>query len=280
MDYLAIGHVTEDVWPDGRKTPGGTVMYASRAARRLAREVLVFTAAALSFDTANTFPDIRVQRLIAPATTEFENIYTPQGRVQVTRPCDVILQPADAFFLREAAIIHLAPVCNEVSPDFVDAVRRDAFVGVTPQGWLRRWDAQGRVTQDASNWTEAGKVLARANAVVTSIEDINGDWSVAHGWAAQTKLLVVTQSELGCTAFVNGQPIQVPAPQVVEVDPTGAGDVFAAALFVALQRGNEPAQACAFACCLAAHSVTRPQLEGLPTVEDIERCSTISMLES
>jgi len=280
MDYLAIGHVTEDVWPDGRKTPGGTVMYASRAARRLTREVLVFTAAALGFDTAGTFPDIRVQRLITSTTTKFENIYTPKGRVQVTRPCDVILQPADAFHLRETAIIHLAPVCNEVSPDFVDAVRRDAFMGVTPQGWLRRWDAQGHVTQSASNWTEAGKVLARADAVVTSIEDINGDWSVAHEWAAQTKLLVVTQSELGCTAFVNGQPTHVPAPQVVEVDPTGAGDIFAAALFVALQRGNEPAQACAFACCMASLSVTRPQLEGLPTAENIERCSTISTAES
>ena len=281
IDYLAVGHVTEDVWADGRatqrrKTPGGTVMYASRAARRLAQHVNVFTAAALTFDLPDTFPDIRVQRLIAPTTTEFENIYTPKGRVQVTRPCDVILQPSDAFFLREAAIVHLAPVCNEVSSDFVEAVRRDAFVGVTPQGWLRRWDAQGHVTQQAGNWTDAGKIFARANAVVTSIEDINGDWSVAHDWAAQARLLIVTQSELGCTAFINGQPTQVPAPHVTEVDPTGAGDIFAAALFIALQRGDEPIDACTFACCLAAQSVTRPQLEGLPRAEDIERCSTIS----
>ncbi|NJM39857.1 MAG: hypothetical protein HC853_03310 [Anaerolineae bacterium] len=239
----------------------------------MTQNVAVFTTAALSFDTTGTFPDIRVQRLISPRTTEFENIYTAQGRIQVTRPSPTLLEPQDCFYLREAEVVHCGPVCDEVSSAFVDAIRRDAFLGLTPQGWLRRWDTQGHVTQDAANWTDAGKWLARANCVVTSIEDLNGDWQVAHKWAAQTRLLVVTQSSEGCTAFINGEAVHVPAPQVEEVAPTGAGDIFAAALFLSLRRGNEILRACEFACCIAAQSVTRPKLEGLPTAEDIRHCS-------
>jgi hypothetical protein len=275
IDYLAIGHVTEDVWRDGSRTPGGGVMYSSRTARRLTQNVGIFTTAALTFDTIGTFPDIRVQRLISAKTTEFENIYTPQGRIQITRPSPTLLEPQDCFLLREAEIVHLAPVCNEVSSAFADAVRRDVFLALTPQGWLRRWDASGRVTQDPAYWTDAGKMLARANCVVTSIEDINGDWQVAHKWAAQTRLLVVTQGAEGCTAFINGEGVRVPAPQVEEVEPTGAGDIFAATLFLSLQRGNDPVSACAFACCIAAQSVTRRNMAGLPTAEDIRRCEAL-----
>ena len=192
IDYLAIGHVTEDVWRDGSRTAGGGVMYSSRTARRLTQNVAIFTTSALTFDTTGTFPDIRVQRLISSKTTEFENIYSSAGRIQITRPSPTVLEPQDCFFLREAEIVHLAPVCNETSSAFAGAVRRDVFLGLTPQGWLRRWDASGRVTQNPSYWTDAGKLLARANCVVTSIEDINGDWQVAHKWAAQTRLLIVT----------------------------------------------------------------------------------------
>ena len=44
IEYLAIGHVTEDVWPAGN-TPGGTVMYSAQAARSFVEDVAVLTAA-------------------------------------------------------------------------------------------------------------------------------------------------------------------------------------------------------------------------------------------
>ena len=71
---------------------------------------------------------------------------------------------------------------------------------------------------------------------------------------------------------LDGKPIHVPAPKVDEVEPTGAGDIFAAVLFIALQRGDDPVDACAFANCVAAQSVTRRGLDSLPTQADIERC--------
>jgi hypothetical protein len=273
IDYLAVGHVTDDLWPDGRVTAGGTVMYASRCAGTLVERVAVLTAAVAAFDVAGVFPGIDVHRLDSPLTTQFWNVYDGSRRTQFTRVGPVRLHGTDMTdALRDAAIMHLAPVCDEVDVDVLDAVDASSFIGITPQGWLRRWGADGRVSQAPANWTHAERFLARADAVVMSIEDINGDWSAAQRWAALSRVLVVTQSEKGCTLFVNGDTLQVPAPEVQQVDPTGAGDVFAAAFFVALQRGETPQRAAEVANCLASQSVTRPQMEGLPTPADIARC--------
>ena len=52
------------------------------------------------------------------------------------------------------------------------------------------------------------------------------------------------------------EPLRVAAPPVREVDPTGAGDSFAAAFLSSFARGAEPVRAAATACAVAAHSVT------------------------
>ena len=271
-DYLAIGHVTEDVWRDGHITPGGPSWFSSLAAQRLVRHVSVLTAAAATYDAAQTLPQIDAHIVPSLTTTQFENIYTPQGRIQYTRPSSVQLTPAQLTVdLRRAKIMHLAPVCNEVSPAFATEVSDDVFIGVTPQGWLRRWDADGRV--HAKPWDSAEMMLTRANATVMSIDDVAGDWRTALRWAAMAAhVFVVTQSAAGSLLFLDGKPIHVPAPKVDEVEPTGAGDIFAAVLFIALQRGDDPVDACAFANCVAAQSVTRRGLDSLPTQADIERC--------
>jgi sugar/nucleoside kinase (ribokinase family) len=274
IDYLAIGHVTEDVWKDGRITPGGTAWFSSLAARRLVQRVSVLTAAAANYDAARFLPEIDVERVDSPVTTQFENIYTPAGRTQITRPSPVTLAPAHLTCeMQGAKIMHLAPVCDEVSPAFAREASDDVFIGVTPQGWLRKWDDAGRVS--AKPWDSAHEILPRADAVVISIDDVAGDWRLALTWAAQAKLFVVTQNKKGCTLFLNGEPIYVPTTPVDEIDPTGAGDIFAATLFITLQRGVEPAKACAYANCIAAQSVTRQSLAGLPTPEDLARCGTI-----
>ncbi len=273
IDYLAIGHVTEDLWKDRQPTAGGTVMYASRCARALLPKVAVLTAAAPGLDDAGIFPGIDVYRIDSPRTTQFWNVYDGSRRTQYVNANPVVLgAPQFSAELRDSAIVHLAPVCNEAAVSLLDVIPASSFVGLTPQGWLRRWKDDGRVEQHPGNWTDAAAFLKRADAVVMSIEDINGDWATARTWADQARLMVVTQSELGCTLYINGEAIRVPAPQVQQVDPTGAGDVFAATFFIALRRGERPMRAAQVANCLAAQSVTRPQLEGLPNADDIALC--------
>jgi sugar/nucleoside kinase (ribokinase family) len=50
--------------------------------------------------------------------------------------------------------------------------------------------------------------------------------------------------------------VTVHAPPAEEVDPTGAGDTFAAAFVTALRAGAEPVAATRAACAVAARSVS------------------------
>ncbi len=56
------------------------------------------------------------------------------------------------------------------------------------------------------------------------------------------------------------------------MDATGAGDIFAAAFFERLYQTKDAWEAARFATNLAAYSVTRNGLHGIPTHEEIEHC--------
>ena len=170
IDYLVIGHLTQDNTPQGPRL-GGTAAYSSLTAAALGLRVGIVTA----WD--NTLPltplkNIPVAIYPSDTNTIFENIYTPSGRVQYLRA----VAPRLDFHMipepwRQAPIVHLGPVAQEVEPTLV---RRfpTALVGLTPQGWLRQWDSVGRVRPAA--WPEALSVLPQLNAVVFSIEDVQG----------------------------------------------------------------------------------------------------------
>lgn len=268
LDYLAIGHVTCDLIGSGFAL-GGTVSYAARTARALGCRVGIVTSAAPDLDLSQALNGIAVACIPATTTTTFENVYTSTGRHQVIHAVAQMLTlealPADW----KGAIVHLAPVARECDPALASAFA-DAFVGLTPQGWMRCWDEVGRVSR--CPWEAAEELLARADAVVLSEEDVGGDMALVARYAAQTRLLAVTQGAAGCTVYTDGQARHFPAPAVREVDPTGSGDVFAAAFFVWLYRRGDPWEAARFANCVAARSVTRKGLHGTPTAEEIARC--------
>ncbi len=182
---------------------------------------------------------------------------------------------APAFVVRPEAergrvgILHLGPVARECDPALADHIPAD-FLGLTPQGWMRRWDGSGRVFPGP--WEEAEALLPRANAVVLSEEDIGGDEALAARWAAQTRILAVTRGARGCSVYADGRVWHLPAFPAREVDPTGAGDVFAAVFFARLWQGDDPIQAARRANCIAAISVTRPGLSGTPTPAEVARC--------
>ena len=60
----------------------------------------------------------------------------------------------------------------------------------------------------------------------------------------------------GCTLYTAGAEQHVPGLEVHEVDPTGAGDCFAAGFAVASLKGADPLQAARFANAVGARSVT------------------------
>ncbi len=148
VDYLAVGHITRDITPQG-DTLGGTVLYSALTARALGLNVGVVTACNEDL-VLPTFEGIAIIAHPSEKTTTFENIYTPEGRIQVLHHvADTIDLSAIPELWRRTPIVHIGPVAREVDPtlarDFTDST-----VCLTPQGFMRSWDASGRVT--SSEW--------------------------------------------------------------------------------------------------------------------------------
>ena len=261
VNYLLIGHLSEDATPEG-PTLGGTVAYAGLTAHALGRKVGLVTAAADSLDLEQV-QALTVWRKSVPASTSFENRYTPGGRVQTLRSRATDLELADVpERWRAAQIVHLAPIACEIPTDLAGAFS-ESFVGITPQGSMRTWDSTGRVR--LRSWEAVGDLLPVADAVVLSIEDLGMERSAAEAMAARCKTLVVTEGPRGATVYHAQRSELVPATPAPEVDPTGAGDIFAAVFFVRFQATGDPWEAAGLANQIAAKSVSRPGLSGAPT---------------
>jgi sugar/nucleoside kinase (ribokinase family) len=268
VDYLVIGHVAHDLTPTGWRL-GGTAAYSALTAKALGLNVGIVTAAGVEtpLDALQGIASISVD---TPHSTTYENIYTEHGREQYLRAravrIDLSLVP-DAW--RNTAIIHLGPIANEIKA-FLPGDFSPALLGVTPQGWMRQWDGTGHVTR--AEWKNPEALLKQAGAVVISREDVNGDDELIEHLAHQTKILIVTEAREGCVLHWHGDRRRFRAPEVQEVDATGAGDVFAAAFFIRLHRTRDPWEAARFATLIASRSVTRVGLDGVPTRQDIEEC--------
>jgi sugar/nucleoside kinase (ribokinase family) len=279
LDYLVIGHVTHDL-VDGGFTIGGTASYTARTAQALGCRVGIVTSASPDLDLSQVLDDVLIARVPAAATTTFENTYTPSGRRQMLHATAETLVPHMVpldWTVAPRGVVHLGPVAQECDPALIDAFG-DAFLGLTPQGWMRRWDQAGQVSR--CRWQDAEPVLARADAVVLSEEDVAGDETLVSEYAAQTRLLVLTQGASGCTVYTERQVRHFPAPVVQERDATGCGDVFAATFFVWLQRSGAPWAAARLANCTAAQSVTRAGLDGTPTADEVARCKRMTIRNS
>ncbi|HJR82240.1 MAG TPA: PfkB family carbohydrate kinase [Anaerolineales bacterium] len=268
VDYLVIGHVAHDLTPDGWRL-GGTAAYSALTAQALGLRVGIVTALGPETSLAQ-LGDIPVVALESPNSTIFENIYTKQGRVQYLRAQATRL---DFGYVpevwRQAPIIHLGPIANEMDASLPEGFS-PTLLGLTPQGWMRQWDAECRVSRGERH--DADIALSRAGAVVISREDVNGDDELIEHMAQHTKVLVVTESAAGAVLYWNGDRRRFRAPKVTEVDATGAGDVFAAAFFYRLLNTHDPWEATRFATMLASCSVTRPGLEGIATDGEVAVC--------
>lgn len=271
MRYLTIGHICQDILPDGWMF-GGAATYSARMAHALGCQVQVLTSLRSDVDVRPALSDIEVVRLPSDHTTTFENVYTDHGRHQTLHAVAEHLAPDRFPTARTADIVHLAPIAQEVDLGWIDHFP-GALVGVTPQGWLRQWDALGRISP--IGWAAAATVLPRADAVIISIEDVAHNEDLVQHWAAQARMLVVTRGAHGCTVHQNKSVTAVATPPVEVVDATGAGDIFAASFLVRLRECGDPIAAARFASCLASQSITRRGLDSIPTSYEIDQCRRV-----
>ncbi len=268
VDYLVIGHLACDLTSAGPRL-GGTAAYAALTARALGLRVGIVTAwgGEVPLDVLD---GIQIKIIPAKHSTTFENVYKPGGRDQFihnTAP-DLHYEDIPAVWVN-TPIIHVGPIARE-GKSLADGRFPSSMLGLTPQGWLRTWDDGGRV--HIGTWPEALHSLAKANAAVLSIEDVGGDEEQIEAMANKCRVLAVTEGAGGARLYWNGDLRRFRALQVKEVDPTGAGDIFAAAFFWRFSTTHDPWAAARFATHLASYSVTRRGLDGIPTKEEIQSC--------
>jgi sugar/nucleoside kinase (ribokinase family) len=254
VDYLAIGHACYDLI-EGEDRVGGATVFSGRTAKALGCDTAVLTSTAADYDMERALPGIDVHRTLARETTTFENVYTEHGRVQILHARAKRLTTADIpAEWRRSSIVHMAPVADEVEPDMIHAFS-NSLVGLTPQGWLRRWNGDGHVY--AHEWPDAARILPLAAAVLLSDEDLP-DRAALEQYKRWSFLLVLTQGAAGCTVFFGDEERRFPAPPVEQIEPTGAGDIFAASFLIRLhQTAGNPWEAARFANEIAAQSVTK-----------------------
>jgi 1D-myo-inositol 3-kinase len=283
FDYVTVGHVTRDVLDDGSERPGGSAFYSALQAARLGARTLIVTRGAPAEIEELLAPyrhELELEVLPAPRTTTLQT--SDRGgerRQRVLAWAGPMTPPALA-----AGILHLAPVARELSGQ---GQARADFVGLTLQGLLRRWSENGTISLQAPGEPPAGEseaeaptpgdvatlgALTRCDAIVLSEHERASARRLLQEAAAAGATIVVTAGAGPITLQPRrDERVRVDAIPVNDFrDDVGAGDVFAAAFFVALHDGRAAVEAATFAAAAAAVRIEGAgpgAIGGRPTIE-------------
>jgi len=261
MDLVVIGHVTVDE-VEGGVRPGGAAFYAAVTASRLGLGVGLLTSYGPDYPAGWLPAGIDVVSVPSDRNTMYR-----LGGSAAQRTLHLLGRAADIEEAHlpgawhEAPLALLCPVANEVAPALAGGFA-EASVGALPQGWIRARGAGGAVSPQA--WDDADLVLPHVQSLVVSAEDIAPFEKDALEWFQRVPVGAVTRGSQGATLFVNGDRYHVEPDPAVEVDATGAGDVFATILLIEYQRDGNPWDAAAAAACGAAAAVEAPGAAGIP----------------
>ncbi|MEJ7697634.1 MAG: PfkB family carbohydrate kinase [Candidatus Limnocylindrales bacterium] len=181
--------------------------------------------------------DLRLAEL--PESPVFHNLETSAGRVQTVVRTGVPLEPvALPASWTDAPGWSLAPVAGEIGDGWLASIPGTAIVAVGWQGLLRRLVAGERVERTPP--TELG-LLRRADLVGVSHHDVDATTKLSElaRFLHPGARLLVTQGDRGGLLVTTGPAAAddvlryLPTRTDGEVDPTGAGDTFLAALLAA-----------------------------------------------
>lgn len=268
VDYLLIGHIAADLVLGGRIL-GGTVSYAARTAHAFGLRVGVLTSAAPDEPLLDELRQY-AQVIAVPAaqTTTFENIYTPEGRKQYLRAMAAPIQLSHVpLEWLDTPLIHIAPITDDLTYHMIPAFSGKGRILITPQGWMRRRAEDDRV--HFKRWFDPD-ILKHVDVVVFSEEDIIAAPDLEPAFAQAVDCCIVTRSDQGGTYYLKSQNHRYQAVEAKTVDPTGAGDIFAASFLAALHNLNNIDLAVQVAAIIAAHSITRVGLLGTPASAEVQ----------
>lgn len=133
---------------------------------------------------------------------------------------------------------------------------------------MRRADASSHVWP--MPWSPPDQLLRHAVVVVLSEDDLGRDATAELDLIRCCQLLVVTRGARGCTRYDCGEREDVLGFPVAEIDPTNAGDVFAAAFLLKLAEFDYQATTVArFANAAASFAVEAPGVSRLASRQQV-----------
>jgi sugar/nucleoside kinase (ribokinase family) len=251
FDYTAVGHVTCDVLADGSRRPGGTAFYSALQAARLGCRTLILTQGVpdeIEGLLTAYRPEIELQIQPAAATTTL--LTRGAGAERAQRMLAWAGSMADEVAV-DTAILHLAPVARESPQSWHGTCD---FVGLTPQGLAREWsDPNSEVKVTPTDPTSVS-IACHCQAVVVSEHERSSCQELLCKAVATGAIAAITAGAAPATILLaDGTTLELDVPAVADVvDDLGAGDVFAAAFFIALAEGAGAERAVAFANAAAA----------------------------
>ena len=267
-EFLVVGHVARDLTADGWML-GGTAAYASLAAARLGLQSALLTSADPTLDLQALLPGVEIHCLMAARTTVFERAYEAGRRTQWVRALSLpIAGDAVPPGLERAEIVLLGPLASEVDPEIVGAFPA-ALIGATAQGWLRRLRPDGLVSEGHVDDLNIDVLAGRVAALFLSEEDLGGA-KPPRRWTEAMPIVALTRGRLGARLCLDGAWWQMPVFPAGEVDPTGAGDAFAAGFLLRYHETGSAAEAARFAAAVSSFVVEAEGIDGIPSRSEVE----------
>jgi len=254
-DYTTVGHVTIDVLDDGSHQAGGAAFYSALQAARLGRRALIVTRGVES----------EIERALAPYSHELElqvlparhttTLHTSGSGADRSQRVLAWAGPIAEGLAIDTDVLHLAPVARESPARWRGPA---GFVGLTPQGLVRGWRAPRNRIRACPPAPAALALARQCSAMVLS----------EHERASCTRMIAAATAAGALVAVTAGErPNIIITPERVELElevppiappddglgaDLGAGDVFAAAFFIALAERDDPVDAARLANAAAA----------------------------
>ena len=259
LDYLALGNPTLDVQAGGSYVLGGSVVYSALQAARLGLSAGIAGRA----NPVQLGPywqpyagEVSLSLQPAESTTMFRNVSMGDSREQWLEDWAGTIQ--DLGGLPDSDILHIAPVAQEITLEKLVEESRSRFVLLTPQGLVRRWAGLGaKVGHFARDFPAA--VSAMLDVVVVSETEAPYVSELLAVVPRHGGLGVVTRGRRGCLVLSrDGAQEYTADPVRALVDPTGAGDCFAATLSTEMFRGRPVPEAVRLATAAASLCVSGP----------------------
>lgn len=253
IEFCAVGHVSLDLI-DSKLHAGGSALFGAQLASELGYKSAAVTASAVDFPFSD-YSDIEWSIQFSNHTTKYGLEYIDEHRsLKLIQRADQITESSVRKSLRNSKIVMLAPIIDEIKPDLISLFATE-WVGLTPQGWFRRFDSEGKMSAAESFFSQLPKKI---KLIVVSSEDLptdSKDWE----WIKNSaEVAVCTMGKEGYVLHHEGvEKKYAPIEVVKEKNPTGCGDIFATAALLLLSRGVDAVKACELAGQAAAVSATQ-----------------------